>query len=184
MSEVDALRAQLKNAMQARAMVYAAVYDELEAELGAAKAEAIMRRAIHKRGLAIGAQFARFGPRDVEGLRAAFLAFIPDGGRPFAPEVKRCDADGLDIKFHACPLKEAWLEAGMGAEKVAKLCSIAGVVDNGTFEAGFAFTPIPGAPARKAAASFTSVRRQSAEANAGGRPAPYLARMCSASVAQ
>ena len=61
MSEVDALRAQLKNAMQARAMVYAAVYDELEAELGAAKAEAIMRRAIHKRGLAIGAQFARFG---------------------------------------------------------------------------------------------------------------------------
>ena len=140
MSEVDALRAQLKNAMQARAMVYAAMYDELEAELGAAKAEAIMKRAIHKRGLAVGAQFARFGPRDVEGLRAAFLAFIPDGGRPFAPEVKRCDAGGLDIKFHACPLKEAWLEAGMAAEKVAKLCSIAGVVDNGTFEAaGFAF---------------------------------------------
>jgi hypothetical protein len=140
MSEVEALRAQLKNAMKARAMVYAAVYDELEAELGAAKAEAIMRRAIHKRGLAIGAQFARFGPRDIEGLRTAFLEFIPDGGRPFAPEVKRCDAGGLDIKFHACPLKEAWLEAGMAAEKVAKLCSIAGVVDNGTFEAaGFAF---------------------------------------------
>jgi len=140
MSEVEALRVQLKNAMQARALVYAAVYDELEAELGAAKAEAIMKRAIHRRGLAIGAQFARFGPRDVEGLRAAFLAFIPDGGRPFAPEVKRCDAGGLDIKFHACPLKEAWLEAGMSAEKVAKLCSIAGVVDNGTFEAaGFAF---------------------------------------------
>jgi hypothetical protein len=80
MNEVEALRVQLRNAMQARAMVYAAVYDELEAELGAAKAEAIMKRAIHRRGLAIGAQFARFGPRDVEGLRAAFLAFIPDGG--------------------------------------------------------------------------------------------------------
>jgi L-2-amino-thiazoline-4-carboxylic acid hydrolase len=140
MNEVEALRVQLKNAMQARAMVYAAVYDELEAELGAGRAEAIMKRAIHKRGLAIGAQFARFGPRDIEGLRAAFLAFVPDGGRPFAPEVKRCDAGGLDIKFHACPLKEAWLEAGMGAGKVAKLCSIAGVVDNGTFEAaGFEF---------------------------------------------
>ena len=140
MSEVERLRAELRNAMQSRAMVYAAVYDELEAELGAAKAEAIMKRAIHKRGLAIGAQFARFGPRDIEGLRGAFLAFIPDGGRPFEPEVKRCDAGGLDIKFHACPLKEAWLEAGISAAKVVKLCSIAGVVDNGTFEAaGFAF---------------------------------------------
>jgi hypothetical protein len=140
MSEVEALRVQLANAMKARAMVYAAVYDELEAELGAAQAETILKRAIHKRGLAIGKQFARFGPRDIEGLRAAFMAFIPDGGRPFAPQVKRCDAGGLDVKFHACPLKEAWLEAGMNAEKVAKLCAIAGVVDNGTFEAaGFAF---------------------------------------------
>jgi L-2-amino-thiazoline-4-carboxylic acid hydrolase len=140
MSEVESLRVQLESAMKARAMVYAAVYDELEAELGAAKAEAIMKRAIHKRGLAIGAQFARFGPRDIEGLRAAFMAFIPDGGRPFAPEVTRCDAAALDIKFHACPLKTAWLEAGMSAERVAQLCSIAGVVDNGTFEAaGFAF---------------------------------------------
>ena len=139
-SEVEALRVQLKNAMKARGMVYAAVYDEVAAELGAERAEAIMKRAIHKWGLAIGAQFARFGPRDIEGLRAAFMAFIPDGGRPFAPEVTRCDAGGLDIKFHACPLKEAWLEVGMSADKVAKLCSIAGVIDNGTFEAaGFAF---------------------------------------------
>jgi hypothetical protein len=140
MNEVEALRGELANAMKARAMVYAAVYDELAAELGAEKAEAILKRAIYKRGLAIGARFARFGPRDIEGLRAAFMAFIPDGGRPFAPEVKRCDAGGLDIKFHACPLKEAWLEAGFSAEKVAKLCAIAGVVDDGTFAAaGFAF---------------------------------------------
>jgi len=140
MSDIERLRTELKNAMKARALVYAAVYDELEAELGAARAEALLKRAIHKRGLAIGRQFAQFGPGDVEGLRAAFLAFIPDGGRPFAPEVKRCDAGGLDVKFHACPLKEAWLEAGLSAEKVAQLCGIAGVVDNGTFEAaGFAF---------------------------------------------
>jgi hypothetical protein len=140
MSEVERLRAELKNAMKARALIYAAVYDELEAELGAARAEALLKRAIRKRGLAIGRQFARFGPADIDGLRAAFMAFIPDGGRPFAPEVKRCDAGGLDIKFHACPLKEAWLEAGMDAEKVAKMCAIAGVVDDGTFEAaGFEF---------------------------------------------
>ena len=141
MTEADELRVQLRNAMKARAMVYAAFYDELEAELGAARAEAILKRAIHKRGLAIGARFARFGPRDIAGLKDAFLAFVPDGGRVFEPEVRRCDAGGLDIKFHACPLKEAWLEAGLAPEKVSKLCSIAGVVDNGTFEAaGFAFS--------------------------------------------
>lgn len=92
MSEADELRVQLKNAMKARAMVYAAFYDELEAELGAARAEEILKRAIYKRGLAIGQQFKRFGPNDIAGLRAAFLAFVPDGGRVFQPEVKRCDA--------------------------------------------------------------------------------------------
>ena len=70
MGEADELRAQLRNAMKARALVYAAVYDELEAELGAAKAEEILKRAIYKRGLAIGRQFKRFGPADIAGLRA------------------------------------------------------------------------------------------------------------------
>lgn len=46
----------------------------------------------------------------------------------------------LDIKFHGCPRKEAWLEAGFPEEKVATLCRIAARVDNGAFEsAGFRF---------------------------------------------
>ncbi len=50
-------------------------------------------------------------------------------------------AEALDIKFHACPLKEAWQAAGLPEERIATLCRIAGVVDNGTFEAaGFAFS--------------------------------------------
>jgi hypothetical protein len=47
MSDVEELRAQLKNAMKARGLVY--------------------------------------GPADIDGLRAAFLAFIPDGGPRTAP---------------------------------------------------------------------------------------------------
>jgi hypothetical protein len=55
--------------------------------------------------------------------------------------VRRDDAQALDIKFHACPLKEAWQAAGLPDERIATLCRIAGVVDNGTFEAaGFAFS--------------------------------------------
>jgi len=48
MTEADELRVQLRNAMKARALVYAAVYDELESELGAAKAEEILKRAIYQ----------------------------------------------------------------------------------------------------------------------------------------
>jgi hypothetical protein len=134
------LRRQLKEAHMSRAMVYAAFHDELAARLGEDAAEEVMKAAIYKRGLEIGRRFAEFGPSDFEGLRDAFLEFVPDKGRLFRPEVRRCDASGLDIKFHGCPLKEAWAAAGFAPERIARLCRIAGVVDNGTFEAaGFSF---------------------------------------------
>ena len=123
-----------------RAMVYAAFHDELVARLGGEVAEEVMKAAIYRRGIEIGRRFSRFGPLDIEGLRDAFLDFVPDKGRLFQPEVRRCDAGGLDIKFHACPLKEAWTAAGFAPERIATLCRIAGVVDDGTFEAaGFSF---------------------------------------------
>ena len=86
------------------------------------------------------AKYAYFAPRDLEGLKEAFLANLPDDGAMFAPEVVRCDAEGLDIKFHRCPLKQAWLDAGLAQEEVATLCRIAAQVENGLFEAaGFRF---------------------------------------------
>ena len=42
----------------------------------------------------------------------------------FAAEVVRCDADGLDVKFHRCPLKQAWLDAGPSEEETAMLCGV------------------------------------------------------------
>jgi L-2-amino-thiazoline-4-carboxylic acid hydrolase len=135
------LRRQLKDAHMSRAMVYAAIYDELAERLGESAAEEVMKAAIYKRGLEIGRRFSRFGPSDIEGLRDAFLDFVPDKGRLFAPEICRCDADGLDIKLHACPLKEAWTAADFAPERIATLCRIAGVVDNSTFAAaGFSFS--------------------------------------------
>lgn len=124
-----------------RALIYAAFYEALAERHGEAEAEAIMKTAIYRRGREIGQRFAEYGPGDLEGLKAAFLDFVPDQGRLFQPEVKRSDRDGLDIKFHACPLKEAWQQAGLAPERIRTLCRIAGVVDNGTFEAaGFAFS--------------------------------------------
>ena len=82
--EAQDLRRQLKEAHMSRALVYAAVYEELCARFGAEVAEEVMTSAIYRRGLAIGQRFAEYGPSDLEGLCAAFLDFVPDQ-RPAVP---------------------------------------------------------------------------------------------------
>ena len=139
MSE-EKLRRELYDSFTNRAHVYCLLYNELRLELGADRAAELMGRAIHQRGAQIGPRYTSFAPRNMEGLKQAFLANIPDDGAMFAPEVVRCDAEGLDIKFHGCPLKQAWLDAGLTQEEVATLCQIAAQVDLGLFEAaGFKF---------------------------------------------
>lgn len=140
MAEAE-LREQLYAAFKNRALIYRELFDVLRQEFGEARAAELMGRAIYRRGLALGQRFSRYAPRDLAGLKAAFLAGIPDGGAMFAPQVERCDEHGLDIKFHRCPLKEAWLEAGLAEAEVAKLCAIAAQIDYGTFTgAGFTFS--------------------------------------------
>lgn len=138
----EQLRTQLYDSFRNRALIYHLIFDELRAELGADRAEALLSRAIYRRGELQGRQrYAQFAPDDLAGLQAAFVGGIPDGGRMFQPEVIRSDADALDIKFHACPLRNAWLEAGLPDEDVATLCRIASQIDDGTFAgAGFRFT--------------------------------------------
>jgi hypothetical protein len=113
------------------------------------RAEALLTKAIYRRGRSAGAALAKYAPADLAGLRQAFLAHVPGGSEIFKPEVLRADAARLEIQLHGCPLKDAWREAGLADEKVATLCRIAGAVDKGLFEgAGFAFenrTWTPGA---------------------------------------
>lgn len=139
--ESERLRQELVAAHRNRAMIYAHVHDVLCERFGPQVAEEVLKEAIYRRGREIGEHFRPFAPADMQGLCRAFLEFVPDRGRLFDPEVQRCDASGIDITMRRCPLKEAWLEAGLPAEKVETLCRIAGIVDNGTFEgAGFRFS--------------------------------------------
>jgi hypothetical protein len=139
MSE-ETLRRQLVESFANRALLYHLILDELRAELGPQRAEELLGRAIYRRGAQKAARYARFAPWDLAGLRDAFVGDLPDGGALFAPEVVRCDEGGLDVKFHACPLKQAWLDAGLPPGEVAALCRVAAQVDRGLFEAaGFAF---------------------------------------------
>jgi hypothetical protein len=108
-----------------------------------------MKRGIYQRGLEIGKQFRKFAPGDLEGLKSAFVAHVPDEGRMFDPEVLRCDGEALEIKMRRCPLKDAWQEAGLSDQQTATMCDIAAEVDLGTFEgAGFSFTAETWRPGR------------------------------------
>ncbi len=140
MSE-EALREQLYASFKNRAILYYRIFDEMRKEIGAERAEAILGRAIYQRGAQKGKQkYAQYGPDNLAGLKEAFIGGLPDEGRMFQPELIRADDEALDIKFHACPLREAWLEEGLPDEEVATICRIAARVDNGTFEAaGFQF---------------------------------------------
>ena len=140
MSEDD-LRKQLYGSFKNRALMYWHVFKALQKEVGEQKAAEIMKRGIYKRGLEIGVQFKKFAPADLEGLKNDFLAFIPDGGRMFDPEVLRCDTEALEIKMGRCPLQDAWQDAGLSKGEIAVMCDIAASVDKGTFEgAGFSFS--------------------------------------------
>jgi hypothetical protein len=141
MSEEDELRRQLYDSFKNRALLYYLIFDELRGEIGEEKAERVLGRAIYRRGQQNGRKFARFGPADLAGLKRVFLGGIADGGRMFQPEVLTDEPERLDIKFHRCPLREAWQEIGLSDDEVATLCRIAARIDNGTFDAaGFTFT--------------------------------------------
>jgi hypothetical protein len=139
MSE-EALREELYGAYKNRAMMYYHIFQELRKEVGEEKAAEIMKRGIYNRGAEVGRRYREFGPSNLEGLKNAFLTSSPDQGKLFQPEVRHYCEDGLDIRMRSCPLKEAYTEAGLSDQEIAKMCEIAAAVDYGTFEgAGFRF---------------------------------------------
>ena len=146
---VDDLRNQLQASFKNRGVLYYLIFDELREEVGEQQAIAILKRAIYRRGEHIGQQFCPFAPKDLAGLKDAFLDIIPDEGRLFDPHVVQCDPESLVIHLNACPLKEAWEELELDDHDKAVMCEIAGEIDKGTFEAaGFAFEPDTWQPGR------------------------------------
>ncbi len=136
------LRAELVESFKNRAIIYYLIFDEMRREFGAEKAEAVMGRAIRRRGAEKGREkYGRFAPGDLEGVKRTFLSGSADGGRLFQPKVVHEDAAALDILQQKCPLAETWQEMGLPDEEVATLCRIASRIDFGTFEtAGFGFS--------------------------------------------
>ena len=134
-ARADKLASELESAFRNRADLYRLFYEELVADAGPEQAEAIMTRVVTKRGQEVAAvAFARFGANDARAIGEAFLAVSPDGGRMYPTDVERGEHH-IAFKVKRCPLKDAWVEAGVSEDRLATLCRIAGAFDRGLFEA-------------------------------------------------
>ena len=137
----DKLTRELDSSHKQRALLYWAIYQEMSKELGAARAETILTRAIERRGQEAGAQlFGKLAAPTPDQVAETFLAVSPAGGTLWPHDVQRHASGAVTIRVHRCPLKEAWTEAGLGDDALTTMCRIAGRFDNGCFgESGVAF---------------------------------------------
>ena len=128
-------------AMKMRARMYYHIFCELREEIGEERAAEVMKKGIIKGGQDASVNFTKFAPDNLQGLKEAFLSWIPDNGSMFAPEVVKCDDEDLVIQFHACPLKDAYEEMGLDDGEKEKILAIAAAIDGGLFgSAGFEFS--------------------------------------------
>ena len=136
MQELDANKmwSALNDANKARARVYVEFFRSIESRFGRDVAVEITREAVYKWGCTLAGGLEQHLPSDFKGLCASF-AFAPDGGEMFSPQVAVCSDEELDVHFTSCPLKTAWVEAGLSDQEVALFCSMAASADYGTLEA-------------------------------------------------
>lgn len=128
-------RRETRAAFENRALMYYHLYEELVGEIGRERAIEVMKRAIHRRGLEVGAKYEELGRAgDLEGVARLFCETSPCEGGLFAPGVEDIEDGRLVLRMDTCPLVEIWRAEGLSAEQVDTLCDIAVAVDYGTFE--------------------------------------------------
>jgi hypothetical protein len=132
--DAEAMHSAVVDANRGRAHLYLAFLRAMERRWGRDAALAVMREAIRSWGRSQGAALADGAGNRLEALLDRFI-YSPDGGRMFAPEVRRCDGEGLDAQMMRCPLKEAWQEAGLSPDETALFCNVASEADHGVLEA-------------------------------------------------
>lgn len=133
---VEAAHAETRSSYENRGLMYAYLYEEFADELGEERAAELMKRAIHRRGLEIGRKYRpAVAAGDLAEVGRIFCETSACGGELFEPAVEEEDEDRIVLKMTACPLIDAWHEAGLGADEIDRMCEIASAVDEGTFEA-------------------------------------------------
>lgn len=124
-------------AIKERGAIYLAVFRELSKRYGEDEAISVMRSASHAHGVAVGKTMAHLAPRDFAGIAKCWL-MAPDDGATFQPDVRRLDETGVEAKMMACPIKDAWVEAGCDDDEIRTLLHCASAYDQAALEtAGF-----------------------------------------------
>jgi L-2-amino-thiazoline-4-carboxylic acid hydrolase len=131
---IETLRRELEEAFRNRAHLYRLMLDELDAEIGPARAEALLARALERRGREVAALLFGDLPPEPTAIGDRFLSVSPDAGRMYPHDAER-GPDRMEIAVRRCPLKDAWIESDLPPERIAALCRIAGAFDRGLFEA-------------------------------------------------
>jgi hypothetical protein len=116
----------LYDAIKDRGTAYLMVFRELKARYGEDEAKDVMRSASRAHGLYIGKSLAACAPRDFECMARGF-AKSPDDGSVFCPDIRRLDSTCLEVKMMACPIKDAWVEAGCSQDEIVTDQQVLGV---------------------------------------------------------
>jgi hypothetical protein len=139
-ASAETLRNELADAFHNRAHLYRLLLDVLGERHGPVEAEAVLAEVCERRGREVAPILFSGVAIEPEAIARRFLSVSPDGGDLYPHETLKA-GDAFTIRVHACPLKQAWQDAGLPPGQVARLCRIAGAFDRGLFEAaglGFA----------------------------------------------
>jgi L-2-amino-thiazoline-4-carboxylic acid hydrolase len=167
MSIEDTLRRELEEAFRNRAHLYRLLLDELEAEVGPTRAEALLARVLERRGAEVASALFKDVPPDPVAIGDCFLAVSPDEGHMYPHDAER-GANHMTIRVNRCPLKDAWVDGGLPPDRIASLCRIAGAFDRGLFEAaGLAFANETWSEERGGGCCWIKLERVSADATKG-----------------
>lgn len=132
---LSASRAETRAAFENRALIYAAIFDELSWEIGEERAADIMKRAIRERGHEVGKKYRPAARRgDLDEVGRIFCEGSPCAGTLFAPGIEERGDGRIVLRMEGCPLRDAWSVENRSPEQIDQLCEIAAAVDEGTFE--------------------------------------------------
>lgn len=128
-------RSETRASFENRALLYRHLFEVLAGEFGRERAAGLMKRAIRRRGVEIGAAYRdAVEAGDLAEVARVFCTTSPCAGALFEPELVSLDGDTLVLRMSACPLVDAWRTAGLPESEIDLMCEIAADIDFGTFE--------------------------------------------------